>query len=92
MTVEQGRWAHPGPPAAVGRERAVAPCGCAVYVGKRLDNREPMIAATSCSDVHTGTMRDFLVAFEESLNRPEARPAAEVADEMLTMLFAGGTA
>lgn len=86
------RMASFGPPPVVANTRAVAPCGCAVYVGKRLDNQEPFIGATACSDRHHGRMGDFLEAFKESLDRPEPTPAVEVADELLMMVFAEGTA
>jgi hypothetical protein len=82
------RAVHPGPPLTVANERAVMPCGCAVYIGLRMDTHEPTLGATACSDAHKGKVHAFLAAYHESLDAPSDRPAVEVADEILTRVFA----
>lgn len=81
------RWVNAGPPPVVANERAYRECGCSAYVGMRLDNHEPFIGFTPCSEEHEPQMRLFYDAYLESLGSPEARPAAEVADEIMAMVF-----
>lgn len=86
--VERTYFLHPGPPMVRANERAIVGCGCAAYVGVRLDNGEPFLGALACRPEHEGKVGQFLAAYHESLDRPQARPAVEVADEILTTVFA----
>jgi hypothetical protein len=88
--VEQGYFFHPGPPMVRANERAIVPCGCAAYVGVRLDNGEMFLGATACSAEHEPKVGQFLAAYHESLDNPTDRLAVEVADEILMMVFARG--
>lgn len=87
--VEEVYFFHAGPPMVRANERAAMPCGCAVYVGVRLDNGEAFLGATACAPEHEDTMGAFMAAYFDSLAEPQDRPAVEVADEILTRVFAG---
>jgi hypothetical protein len=86
--VEQGYFFHAGPPMVRANERAIVECGCAAYVGVRLDTGDPTLGATACSHEHREKVHAFLAAYHESLDDPSDRPAVEVADEILTRVFA----
>jgi hypothetical protein len=73
----------------IAKERAIMPCGCAAYVGLRMDTHDPTLGATACCHEHRGKVHAFLAAYHESLERPSDRDAVEVADELLTRVFAG---
>lgn len=75
-------------PGVVGKERAVAPCGCTCYCGRRTDNKEVASVAIACSDEHEASMDTFNKGLHDSLATPEDRPLAEVADEILAMVYA----
>lgn len=65
--------------------RAVLPCGCAAYVGERLDDGEGAVAALACSDEHHALMTTFMALIRASLETPLPVPLVEVCDEMLTI-------
>jgi hypothetical protein len=73
----------PGPPATVTTERAILECGCAAYVGQRMDNGEGAVIATPCSAEHRPLMAHFTLLYRESLVEPIAAPASEIAERLL---------
>lgn len=64
--------------------RAVAPCGCVVFVGRREDDGVGASVARPCSEPHKELMEDFQTRMRKSLEEePSPRPYVEVADEIL---------
>lgn len=89
-------WAIPrtgGTPPMLSKERAYLECGCSIYIGLAIDGGpsppEPTVITAPCSEEHVKKMADFNDAFIGSLEAsPQARPAVEVADELLVTLEA----
>lgn len=74
----------PGQPRFMANERVYLDCGCSVFVGVRLDTTEGAVACAACSANHAPLIEEFHRAFVETLPSDSTRPAAEVADELLT--------
>lgn len=77
-----------GLPLMLLNQAAVAPCGCSVYVGLRVDTKEAVSLAGCCAPGHEALIATFNEALIESLADPEDRPLVEVCDEILTLAAA----
>lgn len=73
-----------GAPGMVVNSAAKLGCGCGVYVGLRVDNRELATAAGACSADHAALVNDFNVRLLDSLDDPQARPLVDVCVELLS--------
>lgn len=78
--------ASEGTPPLLSKERVVLDCGCAAYVGLRMDRSPPeeAMVTKACSEDHLEKMSDFIKRYIKSLEEPQDRPAVEVAEELLT--------
>jgi hypothetical protein len=74
---------QPGMPDVMSHRRARVRCGCAAYVGVRLDNMEAAVAALPCGPGHRRLLEHFQVLFSESLEHPTERDLDEVTNELL---------
>lgn len=76
-----------GDPVLVSKERATLPCGCAVYVGLRVDTKEVATAAIPCKSDHRVLMEQFNSDLAKSLENPTDRLLVEVVNELLESIF-----
>lgn len=60
----------PGKPLLLVNCCASLPCGCACYVGRRVDNQEAATGCMSCSPIHSGLIEHFNLLLMESLAEP----------------------
>lgn len=79
--------AYPGQPTLVVAGRVTLPCGCAVWIGWRLDNHEVATAAAPHSDDHVEMMIEYNKQFQESLENPTDRPLVDVVSEYLQKVW-----
>lgn len=89
--IEQGMWmvrGTPPNPDVAAKVRSVRECGCAVYVGMRLDTHEAATASLPCSPRHLDLIERFGVAFRASLMVPTDKTAVDVVDVILCGLDA----
>lgn len=63
--------------------RAVAPCGCCCFMGRRIDNGEVATGASACSPEHHPVIDDFQEKFRASLDNPTDRLLIDVIAEIL---------
>lgn len=57
-------------PSLLTRSYAELPCGCRVYVGRRMDNAEAATGARCCSQGHVALINHFNLLLRESLVEP----------------------
>lgn len=65
------------------KERALLSCGCHVWIGMRIDNRELATMAASCSPEHDGLIQHFQLLLRESLVEPEDEELVVVCERLL---------
>lgn len=71
-------------PALLVNARAALPCGCAIYVGIRVDNHEYATLGRACSEEHERVVNAANVAlFDSLILNPTDRPLLDVVDEFL---------
>jgi hypothetical protein len=72
----------------ISKERVVLPCGCAIYVGIRLDHQGAVTASRACSKRHHALVQraDELIA--HSAKRRKRTPAVRVAADALAQAAA----
>lgn len=71
-------------PVVMTDSRAVLGCGCAGYVGIRMDKGELVTVLRPCTPRHDGLMQRVQDALIASTRNPTGRPLVEVVDELLT--------
>jgi hypothetical protein len=64
--------------------RAMLGCGCAIYVGRRVDNDEVATGAVPCSSEHRRLVNHATLLMRESLTEPSDELLVEVADRLLS--------
>ena len=70
-------------PTIITKERALAVCGCCVFVGIRLDNHEVAVVSAACVQEHMPMMTHFQMLMQLSTADPQDRLAVEVAADLL---------
>ena len=65
------------------KERALIECGCHVWVGMRMDNREVATLTVPCSPGHSELMHHFNMLLAESTIEPTDDPLVVVCERLL---------
>lgn len=78
-------------PPFIAKDRAMRFCGCSIFTGIRIDNKEPAAWVRSCSDDHEEKMEEVYKVYEASMDcsRPDLDdlPAIQAADIVLNEVF-----
>jgi hypothetical protein len=74
---------QPPLPAIAAVQRARLQCGCAVYIGRRVDNHQAATGAIACGDEHRELINRFNVALLDSLEHADDTPLLDVCDRLL---------
>lgn len=78
----------PGNPMVLVSECASVECGCRVFVGRRIDNKEAATVAVVCLPEHRPMLEDFNRRFLATLPSDSTEPLIEVADRLLLEAYA----
>jgi hypothetical protein len=73
----------PGNPMVMVSEVASVSCGCRVFIGRRLDNKEAATVACVCVPGHRPKLEDFNRRFAATLPSDSVEPLVDVAERLL---------